>query len=263
MSSSEQPSSENTIPVEAREAYKELDFSDYKHSLLSCPKCNHFISGKDINIEKTIAKCENCNHVFAFEHDNVNKKLKPANIIPSGVEVLKLRSELDIRLKWSDTTSKGGRWFILFFTTFWNLILLPFVIGVIVSGAWGILLFLSLHLAVGLGLIWHLATIYLNQTSISVTKRRIRIRTFPLRSFLWKTKEIDIDTIEQLYVSRYVQSTSNGVPNYAYALYAIRDNGEKESLIRGMNRETQIFVEQEIEGYLGIRNKKVPEESAV
>lgn len=255
-------SSEPEMPVEAKEAYRELDFSGIEHSLLSCPKCNHFISGKDINIEKTVAKCEQCQHVFAFEHDSSTRKLKPAALIPEGVETLKLKSELDIRLKWSDTTTKGGRWFILLFTTFWNLIVLPFAVGAIVSGAWGILLFLSAHLAVGLGLLWHLATIFFNQTSISVTKHKIRIRTLPLRSLLWKSKEIDTDKIKQLYVTRYVQSTSNGNPNHAYALYAIMNNGDKVSLIRGMNRETQVYVEQEIEGYLGIKNKKVPEESA-
>ncbi|MEO5905471.1 MAG: hypothetical protein ABIQ11_02005 [Saprospiraceae bacterium] len=262
MSLPEHHSSESEMPVAAKEAYQELDFSGVEHSLLSCPKCNHFISGKDINIEKTVAKCEQCQHAFAFEHDSNSKRLKPAAIIPEGVETLKLKSELDIRLKWSDTTTKGGRWFILFFTTVWNLIVLPFAVGAIVSGAWGILLFLSAHLAVGLGLLWHLATIYFNQTSISVTKQKIRIRTLPLKSLMWKRKEIDTDEISQLYVTRYVQSTSNGEPNHAYALYAIMDDGEKVSLIRGMNRETQVYVEQQIEGYLEIKNKKVVEESA-
>jgi len=252
--------STSELPKQEQEVYKELDFSN-EHPLLSCPKCNHFISGKDINIEKTIARCSHCNHVFGFEHDSSSDQLKPVQIIPEGVEVLKLRSELDIRLKWLDTTSKSGRWFLTLFAGLWNLILLPFVIMVVVTGEWGILLFLSAHLLVGLGLIWHLATIYMNRTSISVTKRRIRVRTIPFRHFLWKNKEMDIDRITQLYVSRYVQSTSNGEPNYAFALYAIMDTGEKISLIRGMNRETQVYLEREIENYLGIKNRKVPEES--
>lgn len=241
---------------------QEIDFTDKKHHLLSCPKCNHFISGVDINIEKTLAKCGHCQHMFNFEHDSETQTLKPAQMIPEGVEVLKLRSELDIRLKWIDTTPKSSRWFLMLFAGIWNLILLPFVIGVIVSGAWGILLFLSLHLLVGLGMIFHLATIYLNRTSLSVTNRRIRITTFPLRHMLWKNKDLSIDDIEQFYVSRYVASTTNGNPNYAYALYAIMKDGSKVSLLRGMNRETQVYLEKEIEGYLGIKNKKVPDENA-
>lgn len=242
-----------------KQAEKELEFSE--NSLLSCPKCNHFISGKDINVEKTIARCSHCDHVFGFEHDSATHRLKPSQIIPEGIEILKLRSELDIRLKWVDTTSKAGRWFLTLFAGMWNLMLLPFLIVILVSGEWGILLFLSAHLLVGLGLLWHLATIYLNRTSISVSKRNIKVRTFPLKHFLWKNKDLDPDHITQLYVTKYVQSTTNGNPNYAYALYAIMKSGEKISLLRGMTREAQVFIEREIEDYLGIKNRKVPEES--
>ena len=238
----------------------EIDFNKEGHGLLTCPKCKHFISGEDINIEKTVAKCSHCHHVFGFAYDSTTASLVPEVIVPQGVEELKLKSELDIRLKWLQTTSKGGRWFLILFTTMWNLILLPFVVGVIISGLWGILLFLSAHLLIGLGLLWHLATVYFNQTSISVSEHGIKIRTMPLLHPLWKNKDIDTNSLKQLYVSRYVASTSNGVPNYAYALYAILNTGEKISLIRGMNRETQVYIERAIEDYLGIRNTKVSEE---
>lgn len=247
---------------EVKEEKKELIFEGPEDELLACPKCNHFITGNDINVESTIAKCSHCDHVFAFAHDSASRKLKPQAIIPKGVEMLKLRSELDIRLKWTETTSRGGQGFIILFTTVWNLILLPFVVMAVVSGTWGILLFLSAHLTVGLGLLWHLATIYFNQTSISVTKERIRIKTLPLKSLFWKSREVHNSDISQLYVSKYVQSTSNGVLNYAYALYAILRSGEKISLVRGMNRETQRYVEREVEEFLGIKNRKVPEETS-
>lgn len=246
---------------EHKDAYKEFDFSKDETSLLACPKCKHFISGANLNVEETMATCSHCNHVFGFEHDHDSQSLKPVRLMPEGVEVLKLRSELDIRLKWTDTTSDSGRAFLLLFTGLWNIILLPFLIMVIAGGLWGVLLFLSAHLLVGMGLIWHLATIYMNRTSVSVTKSRVRIRSYPLKHFLWRNKELETDSIRQLYVSKYVQSTTNGNPNYAYALYAIMDDGEKVALIRGMNRQTQVYIEREMEDYLGIKNKKVPEES--
>ena len=259
MKPTETPSSDPAISKEGQELYKEINFEDTR-SLLTCPKCNHFISGIDLNIEKTIAKCSHCHHVFGFEHDSHSGQLRPSQIMPEGVEVLKLRSELDIRLKWMNTTSKDGRTFLMLFAGFWNLMVLPFALFAVLTGAWGILLFLSLHLLVGLGLLWHLATVYVNRTSISVTKNRLRVRTFPLKHFLWKSTDIETDAIRQLYVSKYVQSTSNGEPNFAYALYGIIEGGEKVCLVRGMNRATQIFVEKEIEDYLGIKNRKVAEE---
>lgn len=96
-----------------------------------------------------------------------------------------------------------------------------------------------------------------------VSKRKLGIRNFPLKHFLWKNKDLNTDDISQLYVTKYVQSTTNGNPNYAYALYAIMHSGEKISLLRGMTREAQVFIEREIEDYLGIKNRKVPEESAI
>jgi len=248
---------------ETKTAYKEIDFEKSGHSLLTCPKCNHFISGKDINVEKTIAKCGHCDHVFGFSYDSSSSSLVPEPIIPEGIEELRLKSELDISLKWLSTTSKAGRAFYLVFTSFWNLIVLPFAVGAVLTGNWGILLFLSLHLAVGIGLLWYLASIYLNRTSINVTKHHIKVRTFPLRHPFWKSKNIETSNLQQLYVSKYVQSTSNGVSNYAYALYAILKTGEKVSLIRGMTLETQVYIEKAIEEYLDIKNTKVPDEVKV
>ncbi|HZV71533.1 MAG TPA: hypothetical protein VFG10_18400 [Saprospiraceae bacterium] len=246
---------------QTQEVYKEIDFKKESLNLLTCPRCNHILSGSDIDVEKTKAKCSHCGYTFGFAFDSSNASIIPELLIPEGIEELKLRSELDLRLRWKETTSKGGRWFMLLFASVWNLILLPVVIGVIVSGQWGIMLFLSMHLLIGMGLLWHLATIYMNSTSISVTRERIRIRTMPLMHPLWKNKDIAVRTIDQLYVSKYVQSTSNGVPNYAFALYTILKSGEKVSLIRGMNLETQVYIEKAIEDYLEIKNLKVQDEA--
>ncbi|MGB3081039.1 MAG: IBR domain-containing protein [Saprospiraceae bacterium] len=246
---------------QTEEVYKEIDFKKEGLSLLTCPRCNHIVGGEDIDAEHTKAKCSSCGYEFEFAFDSEGSALVPELRIPEGIEELKLRSELDLRLRWKETTTKGGRWFMILFTSIWNLVLLPFVVGVIVSGQWGIFLFLALHLLIGLGLLWNLATIYLNSTSISVTRERIKIRTVPFRHPIWRGRDIDALAIEQLYVSKYVQSSTNGVPNYAFALYAILKTGEKVSLIRGMSLETQTYIEKAIEDYLGIRNFAVPEEA--
>ncbi len=256
------PSAEsNSTSPEYKPAYQELDFSGPEDHLLTCPKCNHFIHGEDINIDKTIARCSNCQHVFGFAHDSVTGLLKPELIIPEGVEVLKLRSELDIRLAWTKTASSGARKFMTLFTFLWNIILLPFVLIMLLTGNWSMLLFMSLHLLVGASLIWYLAAIYMNRTSLSISKRKLRIRTFPVRLPLYGPKEIDTDEVDQFYVTRYTESTTNGVPNYAFALYAVMKDGQTVSLLRGMTRETQRYIEQEMEGYLGIPNRKVAEEA--
>ncbi len=242
---------------ELPKTYKELDFNDEAHRLLSCPKCNHLISGEDINIEKTVAKCSHCGHVFGFSHDSKKGGLLAYAIPPVGVETLKLRSELDISLDWSKTASKGGKTFMMLFTFMWNIILLPIVLTIILSGSWGILLFLSLHLLVGLGLLWYTAAMIFNKSSISLDRKTMKVRTTPISVPWHKARDIEISQIRQFYVTKYTASTTNGVPNYAYALYAIMEDGERISLLRGMTRDTQHYIEKELEAYLGITNIKV------
>jgi hypothetical protein len=257
MNPSEPSGEQLSSPSKPEEQYQELNFNERDHALLTCPKCDHLISGADINIEKTIAKCSNCHHVFGFSHNSKIGGLVPELIAPEGIEVLKLRSGLDLNLDWKKTTSKGGKSFLLAFTFLWNLILLPFVLTIVLSGNWSILLFISLHLAVGLGLLWYMAAIYLNRTSINLSRNHMRIRTVPIRIPFSKSGDYELSDIKQFYVSKYTASTSNGVPNYAYALYAIMNNGDKVSMLRGMNRETQHYIEKELETFLGITNIKV------
>ena len=52
-------------------------------------------------------------------------------------------------------------------------------------------------------------------------------------------------------------STTNGKSNYAFALYAIMKNGKKIKLIKGMNKETQLYLEQELERFLNIEDVHV------
>jgi Fe-S cluster biosynthesis and repair protein YggX len=47
------------------------------------------------------------------------------------------------------------------------------------------------------------------------------------------------------------------VANYAYGLYAIMHNGKKVKLLDQMNLETQLYLEQEIERFLRIKDKAI------
>ena len=125
------------------------------------------------------------------------------------------------------------------------------------SGAILSLLPMALHLAVGLGLMYFVLSKFINKTDIYVTEQDITITSTPLKNPFTKDIVIPTKNITQLYVTRYVSSTTNGVPNYAYALYAIADGNRRIPLIKGMNKETQLYLEQEIENFLDIDDEKV------
>lgn len=230
---------------------------------LFCDKCGSPISGADVNINSSLAKCSNCNVVFSIKEDHFfvpDRHGRPEMIMPEGTDVLKLSNTLDIRLDWLKSHPRGTLGFLTIFTIFWNGFLAIMIGGIAMSGSLGFVAFLSIHLLVGLGLIYYLATIYLNYTDVIVNESHIKINHRPIKNPFVRGKRIESDDIDQLYVSKYVSSTTNGNPNYAYALYAIlKTNGKKIVLIKGMNRETQLYLEQEIERYLKIKDRPIPD----
>ncbi len=223
---------------------------------LVCDACGAQIDGANININSSLAKCGSCNTVFAINDDHFfhhDRKGRPEMIMPEGTDVLELNDSLDIRLNWLKAHPQGALGFLTFFAIFWN----GFLAFMVMSTSIGVS-FLSIHLLVGLGLIYYLATIYLNYTDVIVNESYIEIDHRPIKNPFVRSKRIESDDIDQLYVTKYVSSRTNGNPNYAYGLYAIlKTNGKKINLVKGMNKETQLYLEQEIERYLKIKDRPV------
>ena len=227
---------------------------------VTCDKCGYSIDSEHVNINSSLAKCTNCNTVFSIREDHFFKserKGRPEMIMPEGTDVLELNESLDIRLDWLKSHPRGTLGFLTFFTVLWNGILGVMTAAFFMGGLENVA-FLSIHILVGLGLIYYLATVYLNYTDIIVTKDYIDISHRPVKNPFIRKKHIDTKDIEQIYVTKYVSSTTNDKPNYAYALYAVlKTNNRKIALIKGMNRETQLYLEQEIERFLKIKDKHV------
>ncbi len=230
---------------------------------MTCPQCDHPIDGQDININSTLAKCSHCQAILFMEDEAFfgrKQRNRPEMMIPEGTEVLHLPSSLDIRTKWNKARSQGGTWFLLLFAVLWNIIILPAAITMVATGQIFGLLTMSAHLAVGLGLAYYLLGVYLNYTDIYVTEDEISIVTRPLKNPFTKNRVLKTKDIKQLFVSRYVSSTTNGIASYAYALYAIDHDGKRNLLLKGMNKESQLYIEQEIEHYLDIEDERIPGE---
>lgn len=228
---------------------------------LVCDSCGSDIHGKDININSSLAKCGKCNTVFSIKEDHFfteERAGRPEMIMPEGTDVLELSESLDIRLDWLKSHPRGTLGFLTFFTALWNGILVMIAGGALFSGAFDMLPFMSIHILVGVGLMYYLSMVYFNYTDIIVTTSYLSINHRPIKNPFKKGKEIRSTDIDQLYVSKYVSSTTNGNPNYAYGLYAIlKTNKRKILLVKGMNRETQLYLEQEIERYLKIKDRPV------
>lgn len=228
---------------------------------LVCEHCDSPIDGLNININSSLARCGQCGTVFSIKDDHFfrhDRKGRPEMIMPEGTDVLELSDSLDIRLDWLKSHPRGALSFLTIFAAFWNGILAVVGGGFIMAGEFSAIAFLSIHLLVGLALIYYLASVYLNYTDIVINRSFIEISHRPVKNPFVPSRRIESDDIDQIYVTRYVSSTTNGNPNYAYALYALlKTNGRKVTLVKGMNKETQLYLEQEIERYLKIKDRPI------
>jgi len=225
---------------------------------LSCPNCNKRILAEDINLDKMAAKCSNCDHVFFFEGElSRSTYKKPEVYLPPGIEAFSFLSELNIELDWKQ--SKSG--FLTFFTIFWNALLVPFVVVAITTGAYEMLLAISLHLLVGISLLYYMLTIFLNKTYIVVDRYHVDIEHKPLHLPFYPDRHISVSELDQIHIEKYVASTTNNRPNYAFAVIATLRDQKKLKILKGLKTSNQAhYIEQEIERFLQIEDQPVDEE---
>ena len=225
---------------------------------IDCPKCAEQVLSNNINIDKGVAKCKNCNTVFSYEDEtHLSYRRRPEIFMPEEFEVLPLRSELSIHYKWRKTRSLGAG--AVFAAVIWNVMLLPFVIAAVSSGSLITLLGISVHLMVGLGLIGNIILTLINSTYITVDDYELSIEHRPFSlPFVAQNKSIEVKNIKQVYVQKYTTAKVNNVPQYAFQIIAQLHNGEEVKVLKGFKHKNKaLYVEQEIEIFLNIPDKKV------
>ena len=222
---------------------------------LNCKNCGNTLQAADINIDKAIAKCPQCDCVFSFEDELDAPVQRLTNIeMPDGIEVLKLRSALDIFIKWR--TSKYT--FLKLFTIIWDMVVIPFVVIAIVTGNWIMLAIISVHLAVAVGLTYLMIARMLNTTEINVNQYRLQMEHKPIPMPFYGWNSISVEDVDQVFCQRYVGSTTNNVPNYAFKVMVKLKNGNTKRLLQGLTEAQQaLYVEQEIEEFLKIKDRRI------
>ena len=224
---------------------------------LKCPNCNSLVPAENVNISALMAKCGACHHVFNFSESSKEAYSKPEVLMPPGVEMLALLSEISIEYRWRRNVNS----FLVFFTIMWNIIVLPMALVMVLSGEVIGLLVMSAHLIVGISLIYYILTMFINKTYITVDRRELRVEHRPLKFPFYPNRVISVHDLKQIYFERYVASRTNNRPNYAFQVIAILHNEERINLLKGLKTQRQgRFIEQEIERFLNIEDQEVAEE---
>ena len=232
-------------------AHKEVSAKLGHHTpiLLDCPICHSFISEKDLLEDKKRAKCGHCDHVFSFEEDGYWDPFGlPTETQPAGLELLRLPSFLEFKV--SHRHSSKDIWPLIFFTLFWNIFIIAFVIGLLASGDIAEIPVISVHFIAGLFLLWKVFAKLFNETTIHIDKDQIRIETTPFK--IWKrVVTIETDLVEKLYVKTN-KRMSKGRVKIDHSLHARLKNGDKIDLMNDLDQKTLFYLEKEIERYLKI-----------
>lgn len=225
---------------------------------LNCPSCKSPIRSEDINISSLVAKCSNCHTVFQFEQEIAKPVRKRQEVImPPGIEAYHLASELNIEISWRKSLSG----FFVFFTIFWNAIVLPMALFAVLSGAYFMLLFMSIHLAIGIGFLYYILASLWNTTYITVDQFNLSIEHKPLKMPFYPNRYIPTHEFEQFYVEKYSSGKTNGRPVYAFGLFGIKKDKERIKLVKGLKYPKQaLYLEQEIERFLKMPDHPVEEE---
>ncbi|MEO1514783.1 MAG: hypothetical protein AAFV95_07215 [Bacteroidota bacterium] len=225
---------------------------------LHCPECESDIQADDVNLVKTIAKCQTCNNIFEFS-EQLDQALPPAPyreelLMPPGIEVLKLMSELEIMVNWRAIGSR----FTLFFCLLWNGFIFFITFFVALAGQWPFVLFLTPFLLVGLYLIYSSLGYLFNTTYITVNSERVSIEHRPINFLIQSDKYYHSSDIEQVFVQRYSVGSSNGNPVYAFSIVMALKNGTRETLVKNLHSdEYGKYIEQQIELFLKIKDRPV------
>jgi len=235
---------------------------------LQCRRCHKPIAADGINIQQMIAKCQHCNAVFTF-----NNAEAQSEAAANAATERKQRGAIPVPARWAmrhegSALIFSNRWFrpvfifLAVFCTVWDSFLflwysLAFGEGTVSASAFSVIfmVFPLLHVAVGLGLTYYTIAGFINTTTITVDRGRLIIRHFPL-PWLYGGA-IATNEIDQIYCKESVQ-TNKGTAWYRYAVSVLLKNGRERKLIANLDApEEALYLEAEIEKFLGITDRAV------
>ena len=233
---------------------------------LSCPECDQHIASDHINIDALVAKCATCDAVFSFA-DTLGtvpapsqSSLEPAHDemefdVPAGLSAHENDGTLTISRKWFSWSAIP----LLGFATIWDAFLVGWY-GMVSSMSgpmeWLFLLFPLIHVGVGIGITYTAFAKLINRTDIEVDPKRVTVKNGPLK---WRgNKEVYSTAIHQVYVHETGRLGNDQNPSKLYEVHAILKGGGSVRLVKGLTSQFQaLYIEQEIERYLGITPQPV------
>ncbi len=232
---------------------------------LSCPDCGARVPADHVNLDLLVASCPSCDAVFSFAEqvgrrpDEGEAAALPearAQPVPARVGEREGPDGLVLSVGWRTSHAMT----IGFFALVWNG-MLAFKASVMVSqGQLDGIAFMGVHAAAGAALLYYAVASALNTTDITVNAVGIDVAHGPLPwpgATTLRTADID-----QLFVEKRIIRGKNS-SRTVYDLKVTSRSGQRIKVATGLpDYDDARFLEQRIEGYLGIEDRPVRGEHA-
>lgn len=242
-------------PIEGNYKSPKVDYKRNPSQQVVCPHCANPVGAADINIADKIAKCGSCSQVFSFQNlINSLRQTPAAGDKPivgkqKDVELFEYAGELSISL-----VDNSDWWAMISFLLGFCMLLSTIVSA---SKGGGFLIPISMGAAFFIFTLHRFIKYRENKIYIDVDDTYLTIT--PSQKFLQRQKKYLKSDITQVYTKVHPGSTS-----YSY-VYMIHDGPEGEEHIKlghiFSSRSSALYVEQELEAFLGLQDKSVHEES--
>jgi hypothetical protein len=225
---------------------------------VKCTHCSAIVDAKDIDLARNIAKCLQCGEIF-----NCADQL--SGIASSSISTQN-RMEISMPKNFSVGYEQGGlvitrRWFspqivgLLFFCIFWDGFMIVWYTIAITQKVWPMAAFGSLHALVGLALTYSVVLGFVNRTVMTVSPGSLKIRHLPLPAP--GSQDIPSAEITQLYTKENTLHSENGTSR-SYEVRIKTHQNKDKVLISGLtDRDDALYIEQQVERYLGIMDVAV------
>ena len=241
--------------------------------LFKCKACGATLQKEDIDLPTGIASCGHCHAVMSFAEEMGIKPQPAPAPAPAAEERPLVPRPREIQV--DDQPHRllmTRRWFhpmlifLAFFCLFWDgFLVVWYTAGAFFARQAGpasliMFLFPLVHVAVGVGLTYYVIAGFFNRTVVTVTQERFSIVHGPLP--WWGNRELRRDEVRQLYCQRHVSTNKNGSTSTNFSVNAVTADGQKLKLLSGLHDlDAAIYLEQQIEARMGIKDERVAGES--
>ena len=218
---------------------------------LSCPACTEALNAEHIDLPNNVAKCGSCHVVFSIAEEveglKVKQETKQEIFRPEGIDLFYYKGEMEITLPQNIHGLEG---FLL------GMFIMLAPLATLLYFKKGISVYFPIFFAIGtLFFLYRLFTYSKAKTYIDINDRSLTIKHRP--NNLKKDKAFPAEDIDQIYLKQ----AADGSGYFTLHMIVNGPKGQQHQKLITVNTLSKAkYLEQEIEKYLGIEDRKVPEE---